>query len=713
MQIRDFSGGINNVADPSLIGNDQGEEYENIDNSKKVLAPIPSNTILATKPDNPEISFYSFYYEAIRRVLYLTSQANFVEFQNNVYALEKGGNLVVYRKSQTHEPVGAEVPKSSIRITGTKITGRDDTNYPPIKFTAVPIAPSNNNAFQTKRFAYLFVDALTTDSQSSSSARTDLSYSLVVYIPTVTQPPSTQTITWYVLPLDPPKLNITDIEDIRDFELPSIPFPIISRLTPCAGTVFTLKTAITVPAGTSDVRELLIYRYFVDGTNEDFRLVGSFKSSNSVNDVINDTTENLASQIFIDTPEFSPKFNGTYQYLYTLQRNSISPESVPGPLSNELTVQNVREMMVRFWVNQTIFKDFLLFNIYRIGRNITQFSKVAQGNISDLINANSRIDFIDKLSDSEIDGQVLSSQNNYPPPKGGKNITEHYGRLFLIKDDKLFFSSLQSPEIWPPANSFDFDQNLTGLGSAVHGLLLFSSYCTYLLRGNTIENFFVFKISNYIGCENGYSVSPGVNGSVFWWTGSDISISSGGQIVLLTKDRFVERPSIALSEIRQGFTFDNVYYLIFSNNKILCYDFRYAKPIIKILSLNVSSMTRVLNEIQAVSLDGNQLLKIGSGVNFLPAKYKSPIFTEESQVVIKAFKKLFIRYLGSVIISVYVDNIKVITKTLNSSVNKTEQIMLPKNYERGFTIQYEVDILAPMGVVYEIGLFPPLTSNTT
>lgn len=128
----------------------------------------------------------------------------------------------------------------------------------------------------------------------------------------------------------------------------------------------------------------------------------------------------------------------------------------------------------------------------------------------------------------------LESADNYPPPEGGKFLTEANGVFYLLVDDKLYFSKTGNPHAWPPLQWIGIGDRGTGMTTEFQGVLVFTINNTFRITGGgNIETVTKSLIPGNQGCANYRSIAH-VSNAPIWlsndglcmWDGSNISIIS-------------------------------------------------------------------------------------------------------------------------------------------------------------------------------------------
>lgn len=115
--------------------------------------------------------------------------------------------------------------------------------------------------------------------------------------------------------------------------------------------------------------------------------------------------------------------------------------------------------------------------------------------------------YTDSSQDDELDDFIHPSLNhlNDPPPDGITDVAFHMGRIWVVKDNKVYFGAGGDTlngvpeECFPPANVFEFPGKINALLSHSVGLLVFTSDNAYIIYGGPDTLTFASKLwlANY------------------------------------------------------------------------------------------------------------------------------------------------------------------------------------------------------------------------
>ena len=407
---------------------------------------------------------------------------------------------------------------------------------------------------------------------------------------------------------------------------------------------------------------------------------GTLNNRPNSNDELNDTWRLLDN---------TSSFHGVYQYVYTYYNKDEGIESAPSPLSDQLNTPLGSVEITNILPSTD--PQVTHIRLYRVGANIATFTLVTE--IPKESNS-----YNDTILDSDVDGRLLNSENFYEAPKGLKFLTTAYSMLFGALGTSLRFTPIAIPDAWPPEYEIKLEESITGIGEAANGVLVFTSKKTYLISGTGPLTLTQQLLRGDVGCKSFESIQQVYGGSIIWAGEDGLYMSNGGQVVNLTKDRLGDIDLLATTSL----VHKEIYYCEKSINNYLMYDFRF-EPIVS----EIISTAKRLYEFNG-SLYGwrdnkiYEFYKFFSNPNeqtFLNFFYTSPLFSEGSLTNLKTYKKIYVRFQGSLKFTVFIDNKEVKVYTLDSTSLSTVQLNVPQNSQRGYTIQFSI---SGKGFLYEI-----------
>ena len=126
----------------------------------------------------------------------------------------------------------------------------------------------------------------------------------------------------------------------------------------------------------------------------------------------------------------------------------------------------------------------------------------------------------------------LTTVDAYPPPDGGKFLTEYGGVFFLAVGDLCYFSTQGNPHSWPKTQFISCDDPITGITPEFQGVLVFTRNSVYRITGaDSPETVTKNYIPGNHGCISFRSIAV-LNNAPLWasydglclWDGSSISV---------------------------------------------------------------------------------------------------------------------------------------------------------------------------------------------
>lgn len=395
--------------------------------------------------------------------------------------------------------------------------------------------------------------------------------------------------------------------------------------------------------------------------------------------VIEDTVFDISANAVLDNTAFNPLL-GTYSYVYTFYDNNTGAESAPSPVSVERTLASGKVQISNLAISSNTAVTHKI--IYRVGGDVTEFTELARI-------TNATTSYLDETKDTDLDNNLLTSDNYDAPALGLKYLTEAYAMLFGAIGTKLFFTPIGLPDAWPGDYFVEIGKTITGIGTTVNGLLVCTKNTTYILTGSGPLSLVKSLLSSDQGCINHYSMAS-TQGSLLWVSNDGVCSSNGGVPEVLTKT--------TLGKIKLVPTYavvhDEVYYCLNSDKSILAIDFRFS-PIVKWLMPDLESLV-IANDTLYGHKDG-QLWEFFASTDKEQFEYLSPRLTETTAAMLKTYKKVYIYSKGVIKLKVYVDD--VLVSTSNFTTEDTHVVQVPQDLQRGCFIQFEV---SGTGQVYEI-----------
>ena len=212
---------------------------------------------------------------------------------------------------------------------------------------------------------------------------------------------------------------------------------------------------------------------------------------------------------------------GDLKYTYTFWSADTGAESAPAPLPLYITTDGDNVTLTGF---QALPAEATHYRLYRIGGYLPTFS---------LVEKFTNVSYTDSLDDTKIDGRLLYTLRNGPPPTGLKNLVELNGRFYGSIDNKIYYSALGNPDSWYVSDYFLVKGRIIGLAAVPAGLLVLGQFSTSLLYGSDASNFRLKLISDQYGCLGAESVAY-LGDSVVWMSNKQIVMSNGYKIIDVT-----------------------------------------------------------------------------------------------------------------------------------------------------------------------------------
>ena len=371
---------------------------------------------------------------------------------------------------------------------------------------------------------------------------------------------------------------------------------------------------------------------------------------------------------------------GVTQYVYTYYNVSDGTESSPSPVSDEVEAASGE---VRVSVLASSDPQVTHIKIYRVNPEVLSFTEVAE-----LPNVTTT--YTDAKSTTELEGRSLRSSFNGPAPTGLKYLTQNRGTFFGAVDTKVYFSqSVGNPNYWPQSNYLEFAEQITGLALSSSGLIVFTRKETHLISGLASNNFTQYLLSSSIGCISHNSIAPKDGGALFV-SEEGISFVSGSKVDTIAKYE-LGRQSL---DVVNAVVHHNNYYCQLSQGKILAFE---TDLISRFVEYDFSTSWLALKEDKLCGVINGHTRELFAG-DPVPYRYKTGEYTEGNASQLKHYKSIYLTFEGSLTISVSIDGIEAITKTLQAQRLPTE-LNIPQGFQKGTRISFT---LTGTGKVKEI-----------
>lgn len=637
MKIQQFNGGQASRLRPQYIGQNEAVSYINIDNSLGSLAPVKDKLLTTI-----QVQQYHKFFNAEQIWVDSAIPTDFLEYQQTMYTADgvqpkktKNGQSLNLGIVQPSVAVSLENTRSVAAVTDFALLNEVDI-----------IGAFGDLPLSDLRYRLVNVSRLLGDESFSEVTE------VIVKASEEANPETTSRVLSEIeasLPVSESAVQEVDQSYSRTMTFSDV-----------KGDVATLVYFYRYYKG--------VWRKAFEYNNPDIGPIQNFV----------DDTENIEANEEFDASLIS-SFYGTYQYVYTYYNSADGTESAPSPLSAELEAEGgVIEV-----TDITPSSDPQVTNIrlYRVGGNIAQFTLVTELDAT-------ATDFTDNLSDTEIDGRLLSSDNYSAAPTDLRYLAESYAMLFGAVGDNLRFTPIGKPNAWPPEYSIAFEDTITGIGPVANGVIVCTKFKTYIVTGTGPLSLAQQSLSGDQGCVAYESIQQ-IGPSLIWASAEGLCVSSGNNVTNITKDKLGRLNLIPVDSVVD----DEVYYCHNSDGSTLAWDFRFGN-IPKYLALDIAQVSVANSELYGWS--NGEMFKLFQSANNLPLTYVSPRFVEGTITELKTYKKFHIYAKGDIILKILINDAVVFTKSLTGE--NDFQLQVPQEKQRGNFIQVEI---TGTGEVYE------------
>lgn len=416
-------------------------------------------------------------------------------------------------------------------------------------------------------------------------------------------------------------------------------------------------------------------RFYMSNPNDEssYGLIATLDNSNNVSfDIL---SSDIGSPIYSSDPAVSSSSYKTvkYQYCYTYYNDNDGTESMPSDFSDLVTTTK-NPMQIDVDVYRSPDPQVTNIKLYRLGGDLTEMTLVA-------LLTNEDQTFSDTLQDVDIAGTVLDSYTNGQAPRGLKYITEHNSMLFGSIGSKLWYSEVAFVDYWSPYNFIDFPSTITGIGTISNGLLVFTSFTTYIVTGNSPKTLSKYLLSSAQGCLYHKSIQY-IDNKAIWLSTDGVCTTSGGSIRVISLDK-LRVDTIPLYNFKSAIVHDSVYYASF-DTKTLAMDTRYGN-IFREIDLVADDMS-IYKDILYYSKD-NTLHEYGLNSTVRSLTYRTPRLALGSISNLKNYKNIYIKVFGTLTFKIYIDSELVATKTVSDSAY---ELLIPQSKRLGYYMEIEI-----------------------
>lgn len=329
--------------------------------------------------------------------------------------------------------------------------------------------------------------------------------------------------------------------------------------------------------------------------------------------------------------------DGTYTYVLTYYDAVSGIESGPTKPTEEFVVGPTGEVG---FIDLPVSTDPQVTDkrLYRVGGTGTAYTLVATI-------PNGTVVYTDTAADVDIGPGALDTVGFAPAPNGLTFIAEYNGMLFGTLGTRLYFTPVGLPGSWSELNFLVYARTLIGAAKVPNGLVVLTDSEAYLVTGQNSDNLRSRLIDSEQGCVAWESIRSFGNAAV-WASRYGICASSGGEATVLSLDPLGE---LQLAP-RSSAVLNRVYYVLDSSGTVYAMDSRFGL-VFKTYELGVSSLATKLNALYGWNPDSVVQL-LASEETRLPWRYQSPRFVEGSSSELKAYKKIYMQYVGNVNIAI-------------------------------------------------------------
>lgn len=626
MKLQTFTGGLNTRLDPRYLANEQGTVYRNIDNEKGPLVPVKDKVQTSIELDK-----YCTYYK---------SQDIWVSEVANTHYLEYQG--VLYSSN------GSTRPR---KFNGT------ESNFLGI------VSPSTKPNIAIYDRATPFEAIGTESGELGDLPSFNTPYMLFNVSNNIYSQPLQVTVSHatYGVPGLARLIDYYENSDYRGY---------ISFYNRTTTNVSSIEFSDLIGEFGDEAKLYRLYK-------NKWHLVHTFTSET---ETFTDTVYDISANDELEDSSVT-NFNGTYQYVYTYYNINDGTESEPSELTDELLVDGGYVELT----NLTASTDPQVTHkrIYRVGRDITQFSLVSTIE-------NSETTFVDNIHDDEIEGTLLESENYGFAPAGLNFLQESYGMLFGAIGTKVRFTPIGKPNAWPEEYFLEFREVITGLGPVANGVLVMTEDSTYIITGTGPTILAVQPLRGDQGCVSADSVQEIAEGMVMWASKDGLCASSGNNVSVVTKNMLGKRTLDPVASV----VHDEVYYVLDNSGIILCWDYRYT-PIVKELDLDVEFL--VVGEDILYGWKDGYLHELFKSDDYLSLSFTSAEFGEGRYTLAKAYNKFYFDNTGDITVTILLDGREVKVGQLTGDFGEVLQPNVAN--QRGSRVQFEI---TGTGTVHEI-----------
>lgn len=360
------------------------------------------------------------------------------------------------------------------------------------------------------------------------------------------------------------------------------------------------------------------------------------------------------------------------QWTYTYYNSTEDIESAPAELTKEIDWPLAKKVkLTNFTPSDDAQVDII--RLYRIAEPNTTSLMVEEFSSSAIV-------YYDYKQQTQLT-RILDTYSNIPPEPGIYYLVEAYGIFFAAKGNILYFSSVGKPDYWPAQNQIDTGLPITGLLPIDAGILVFSNTGAKLLVGTDITQFKLDPVTNEQGCKNHKSCKLVKN--IPCWVSSDgICSWQSGAATVISKDKLGK---INL-DVVNACVYDETYFVLKTDGSLLAMDLRFGMVFKDLFLTDPIKDIGKFDNILYGTL-GNKIAKLFEG-DPLALHYVSPMYTEGSITLRKAFNNIYMHIDGEFIVKVFIDKVLVCEQKLTEF--GYNDISVEQDKQAGYTLQFEI-----------------------
>jgi len=244
-----------------------------------------------------------------------------------------------------------------------------------------------------------------------------------------------------------------------------------------------------------------------------------------------------------------------------------------------------------------------------------------------------------------------------------------------------------------PTNTVNFHDTITSIARTVLGIIVFTRTQCFGLSGSSQGGFRKFLISETQGCTSHRSV-VGINGLLFFVSTDGLCMLKGAQVIVTSRPKLGNKQF----DVVVAVSFDDVYYAQLSDGSLLVLDTRYS---LTFYTLDFgTSWLFIKQDVLYMEVQGRAYTAFSGPLT--PYSYQTGNLSEGTPTEAKIYSSVFIKVIGSLTVTVFIDGSEVLTSQLTAQV-LPHQIGLPQDSQRGTSISFKVEGTGQLqGIFYKV-----------